>query len=206
MSNQEIAGYPTATDGVIVTPVGRVMFESAWEPRPKNPEDPTSALQYGVMLAFPAGADLSLLQQIVTAAAVGKWGADTSKWPANLRSPLRDQGEKADKYQGMVPGAKFINVTSKFPPGIVDQYNRKIIAHEQFYSGCYACVAINAWPYDKSGNRGVALSLQNIQKVRDGERLGGSVPADVQFKAAVAPAGATPPAGATAATAAALFS
>lgn len=40
------------------------------------------------------------------------------------------------------------------------------------YSGMYACVTVNFFPYDASGNRGVGCGLGNVCKSRDGEPLG----------------------------------
>ena len=41
------------------------------------------------------------------------------------------------------------------------------------YSGCYARVSLNFYAFNSNGNKGVACGLGNIQKVRDGEPLGG---------------------------------
>ena len=40
------------------------------------------------------------------------------------------------------------------------------------YSGMYARVTVNFFPYDASGNRGVGCGLGNVCKTRDGEPLG----------------------------------
>lgn len=40
------------------------------------------------------------------------------------------------------------------------------------YSGMYARVTVNFFPYDASGNRGVGFGLGNVCKTRDGEPLG----------------------------------
>jgi hypothetical protein len=42
-----------------------------------------------------------------------------------------------------------------------------------FYAGCFARAEIIAYAYDQAGNKGIGLSLQNVQKLRDGDRLGG---------------------------------
>ena len=39
------------------------------------------------------------------------------------------------------------------------------------YSGMYARVTVNFFPYDASGNRGVGFGLGNVCKTRDGEPL-----------------------------------
>ena len=39
------------------------------------------------------------------------------------------------------------------------------------------------WPYDTDGNKGVTLFLNNVQKVRDGDRLAGRPDAEDDFDA-----------------------
>ena len=48
------------------------------------------------------------------------------------------------------------------------------LLQDEVYSGCYAKVKVALFAYSASGNRGIGASLEVIQKVRDGERLGGS--------------------------------
>ena len=49
------------------------------------------------------------------------------------------------------------------------------------YSGAYAKVDINFYPFNTNGNRGVACGLNNILKVKDGPALGGKEAASVAF-------------------------
>lgn len=49
------------------------------------------------------------------------------------------------------------------------------------YSGMYARVTVNFFPYDASGNRGVGCGLGNVCKTRDGEQLGGRANAESDF-------------------------
>ena len=45
----------------------------------------------------------------------------------------------------------------------------------EVYSGCYARVSLNFYAFNTNtnGNRGIACGLGNVQKLRDGEPLGG---------------------------------
>ena len=46
---------------------------------------------------------------------------------------------------------------------------------EEIYGGCYGRVSINFFPFKHDlGNAGVAAGLNNVQKLEDGERLGGN--------------------------------
>ena len=100
-----------------------------------------------------------------------KWGA---KIPKPLKSPLRDGGEKED-LEGYGPGVIFVNASSKRRPGIVDGNLQRIIDPEDFYAGCYAVAKVNAFAWSKMGKSGVSYGLISLQKVADGEPLGGAV-------------------------------
>lgn len=168
-----------ATNQNVMTPKFRASFANVFRPG-KAMEDGQEP-KYGVMMLFDKDADLNALKLAATQAAVDKWGADKSKWPKNLRSPFRDQGEK--EGDAFVAGAFFITATSKRKPGLVDQRNQPIIDESEFFSGCYARATVRAFAYDKAGNRGVAFGLQNVQKLADGEPLGGSrIPAEKEFE------------------------
>ena len=52
-------------------------------------------------------------------------------------------------------------------------------------SGCYARVSLNFYAFNSNGNKGIACGLGNIQKIRDGESLGGKTTAADDFGAVV---------------------
>ena len=62
---------------------------------------------------------------------------------------------------------------STTPPQIVDKNVQPILDRSEVYSGCYARVSLNFYAFNSNGNKGVACGLGNIQKIRDGESLGG---------------------------------
>ncbi len=120
------------------------------------------------------------LQGAVKAAVKEKWG---DKVPTGLRNPFRKNEERsADGYKGFPDGGFFINVSSKQKPGVVDRNLNEVIDEKDVYSGCYIRASLNVFAYDKAGNRGVAFGLNNVQKIRDGESLGGRTRPDEDFK------------------------
>lgn len=134
--------------------------------------------EYSVVALFPKDADLSVMKAAAEAAVEEKWGKDKTKWPQKLKSPFRDQGERADEETGNLPngyekGAVFINLKSKQRPGVVDAQVNDIINEADFYAGCWARATVSCYAYDQAGNKGVAFGLTNLQKVKDGEPLGG---------------------------------
>jgi hypothetical protein len=101
--------------------------------------------------------------------ALGKWGG---KVPPSLKLPLRDGDIERDTEEYV--GKFFLNCSSKNAPGIVDANVEPIIDKAEVYSGCYARVSLNFYPFNEEGNRGIAVGLGNIQKLADGEPLAGS--------------------------------
>lgn len=98
-----------------------------------------------------------------------KWGG---KKPANLKLPLRD-GDVDREDDPAYAGCYFINANSTQKPGVVDKDLIEILDADELYSGCYGRASINFYPFAVSGNKGIGVSLNNLQKLADGERLGG---------------------------------
>lgn len=187
----------------VTTPHFRVSYPNVFRPKKNelNGKD-----EYSVVALFPKGADLSALKAAAQAAIEAKWGTDKAKWPANLRSPFRDQGEKAKVDEitgkktlpaGHEEGAIFMNLKSSQRPGVVDQNVQDIIEDSQFYAGCWARASINAYAYDNKGNRGVSFGLGNLQKVKDGDPIAGRTKPQDDFAPIEGLAGSSPAAGAT---------
>ena len=100
--------------------------------------------------------------------------------PAALHLPLRDGDTERDDDN--YAGCYFINANSKTAPQIVDKRVRPILDRSEVYSGVYAIVSLSFYAFNTNGNRGVACGLGNIQKVRDGEPLGGRTNAASEFE------------------------
>ena len=87
------------------------------------------------------------------------------------------------------PGSVYINVRSKQPPGIVSRFAGedgrplRITDPSEVYSGCQVRASLNVFAYDRAGNRGISLGLNNVQKLADGERLDGRLKAEDDFEA-----------------------
>lgn len=63
------------------------------------------------------------------------------------------------------------------PVEIVDRNMNRILDATQVYSGMYANINVNFFPYAAPGRKGIGCGLGPVQKVRDGEALDGSAPA-----------------------------
>lgn len=108
------------------------------------------------------------IDEAVKEGIASKWGG---KQPKNLHLPLRDgdeeRAEEAAEYEGMY----FMNANSNTKPGIVDKDLNEILDPDEVYSGCWGRASVNFFAYDSNGNRGIGCGLNNIQKLKDGERL-----------------------------------
>lgn len=111
------------------------------------------------------------------AAVVGKWGG---KEPKKIDLPLRD-GDTDKEDDEVYNGCYFINAKSVTRPGVCDRNKLPIMDEDEVYSGMWAIVSVTFFGYDVSGNRGVAVGLNNVLKYKDDERLGGRSSADSDF-------------------------
>lgn len=105
------------------------------------------------------------------------WGG---KKPAALKLPIRDgDTERADDeaYAGMW----FLNCSSKQAPGVIDANKQPVLDRTEVYAGCYGRVSINFFPYSQAGNKGIGVGLHNVQKLAEGEALGGRAKAEDDF-------------------------
>jgi len=99
--------------------------------------------------------------------------------PKGLKGGLRDGDEEKD--DPAYAGCYFINANSAQKPGVVDMDLNPIIDASEFYSGCYGRASITFYPYNAQGSKGIACGLNNVQKLEDGEPLGGATSASADF-------------------------
>ncbi len=172
----EKANTPTK----VITGKCRLSFEHIWKPNKMN-ED--SKAKFSASILVPK-TDKTTLQKVKAAQEAAIKEGITSKWrgkkPANLKLPLRD-GDEERPDDPNYAGCYFLNATSNNKPGIVDLSRQEITDEDLVYSSCYCRFSLNFYPFDVNGNRGVAAGLNNVQKVSDGERLGGGSRAEDDF-------------------------
>lgn len=163
------------------TPQFRVSFPHVFEKHGFKDQEP----KYSIVMLFPKNTDLKDIKRAVHNAATEKWGAK-EKWPKQMRMPFRDGNEKSDLmgYENTI----FITASSKQKPQVIGRlknadgdFPRLEKEDGEFYAGCYARATLIAFAYDTAGNRGVSFSLQNIQKLADGEQFSGRKNAEDEF-------------------------
>lgn len=164
----------------IVTGVVRLSYANVWEPQSINGSKP----KYSVSLIIPKSdtATIGAIEKAVDAAieaGIGKFGGKRPN-KAALKLPLRDGDIERDDEA--YADSMFVNANSLTAPQIVDENVAPILDRSEVYSGCYARVSISFYVFNTNGNKGIACGLGNIQKIRDGESLGGGrVSAETDF-------------------------
>ena len=163
----------------VVTGVVRLSYANVWQSKSIN----GGAEKYSCSIIIPKEdkATIDAINAAIDAAikeGAHKFGGKVPPRGA-LKLPLRDgDTEREDEaYRG----AFFVNANSTTQPEVVDKYVRPIIDHSEIYSGVYARVSLSFYAFNSNGNRGVACGLGNIQKVCDGEPLGGRTSASDEF-------------------------
>lgn len=125
--------------------------------------------EFGMAILIPKSDEKTVgkINKAIEQARKDKFG---NKTPANFRSPLRD-GDAERPEDEAYRGHYFMNIKSQNRPGIVDKDRQEVLDANEFISGDYCRVSMNAYAYDVSGNRGVSFGLGNIQVLEKGEPL-----------------------------------
>ena len=153
----------------------RWSYVNAWEPKSINGGAP----KYSVSLIIPKS-DTKTIEKIQAAIQAaydegqGKLKGNGKSVPALsvLKTPLRD-GDAERPDDEAYADSYFINANSGTAPGIVDADRQPILERSEVYSGVYGRASINFYAFNSNGNKGIACGLNNLQKIKDGEPLGG---------------------------------
>ena len=164
----------------VVTGVVRLSYANVWEPRSITGRNP----KYSVSIIIPKSDQetLARINQAVDAAiteGVGKFGGKIPP-KGSLKLPLRDGDVERDDEA--YKNSYYINANSITAPEVVDAHVQPILERSEIYSGVYARVSISFYAFNSNGNRGIAAGLGNIQKIKDGEHLGGHASATEDFE------------------------
>ena len=168
---------------VITGPDTRWSYANVWEPKSINGGTP----KYSVSLIIPKS-DKDTIEEIKEAIEVAyEEGESTLKGKARsvpllseIYNPLRD-GDVERPDDPVYADCYFINAKSINAPGIVDAECKPVTEHSEVYSGVYGRASISFYAFNSKGNKGIACSLNNLQKIRDGEPLGFKASAEEDF-------------------------
>ena len=167
----------------IITGVCRLSYANIWQAKSINGGVP----KYSTSVLIPKS-DMKTIANVKAAIEAAyyegesKLKGNSKTVPAltSLKIPLRD-GDMERPDDEAYAGHWFLNANSNTAPGVVDANREPIYDTSEIYSGVYARVSLTFYAFNSNGNRGIACGLQNIQKVRDGESLGGKPKAEEDF-------------------------
>ncbi len=169
----------------VVTGEVRLSYAHLFQPYAKNPNDEP---KYSTTILIPKN-DTATKQRIDAAIQAAIQEGVASKWngvkPPMVALPIHD-GDGVRPSDGMpfpeeCKGQWVMTASSKQQPQVVDLNVQPIINQTEVYSGIYARVSIRFFPYNANGKKGIGCGLGNVQKVRDGEPLGGRTTAADDF-------------------------
>ena len=161
----------------------RWSYCNVWEPKAINGGTP----KFSVSLLIPKKDTVTVNK--IKAAIEAAYREGEAKLKGNgktvppltaIKTPLRD-GDAERPDDPAYAGHYFVNANSATAPGIVDADCQPILTRSEVYSGVYGRASISFFVFNSSGNRGVACGLNNLQKIRDGEPLGGRASAESDF-------------------------
>ena len=161
----------------------RWSYANVWDSKSINGGTP----KYSVSLIIPKSDTITVNK--IKAAIEAAYEEGQSKLKGNgktvpalsvIKTPLRD-GDLERPDDEAYKDSYFINANSASAPGIVDCDRQPILERSEVYSGVYGRASISLYAFNSNGNKGIACGLNNLQKIRDGEPLGGKARAEDDF-------------------------
>lgn len=156
--------------GDIHSPRGRLAWVSLLKPR-ENKKIPGSTPKYQAVLMIPKTANIKLLSDAITEAAVAKHGKD---WKTKkLRLPLQKTADepKLAEYADDYPYLLKTAANADYPPYVVGPDTKPFKGTEQdIYPGRWAVVAGGAWGYS-TGSMGVGWNCNRVQLLQHDDAL-----------------------------------
>jgi hypothetical protein len=159
----------------------RLSYTSVLEPKAQDSEKP-DVLTYSTAILIPKSdtatvdAIRAAVKEALADGVAKKWNGKT---PPNLKNPLRD-GD-LPKANGDDPDEAYKDhwfLNAKGPRGGAEAPillgKNGLPTHEYavVYSGVYGRVSLQFYPFDKSGNKGVACSIMSFLSGEHGDALG----------------------------------
>lgn len=168
----------------VVTGKVRLSYVNLLQPRASEEGEKP---KYSVMLLIPKKDEKTVAKLRAAATAALKDGIAKGIFKSNAKldnvwKTLKDGDDHEDvDNRPEYAGNWLMNVSSATKPAIVDTDLDPIMEEGEVYSGMYARVSLGAFAYDSKKSKGVSFGLNNVQKLEDGERLGGGSTAEEDF-------------------------
>lgn len=168
-----------------LSPIGRLSFPSLFEPKKAMEGD---SYAYEATLIFPAGTDLSEIEQAIDEAAEAKWGAKKSVMLKKVKHyPIKRNEDCTDNEGNRRAGyedgeGRHVKFKNEKAPNVIgrtkDPETGKWLAltKDEIFAGCYVKASFTCFAGEhEKGGPYVRMSLQNVQLIKEGEPFGGVV-------------------------------
>jgi hypothetical protein len=162
----------------VVTGAARLGYAKLWDPELNDRGEE----KYSVCVMIPKK-DTATVNAVKAAIAAATEDGLASKFDgkkAGVKNPLRD-GDELDEDGERVKGEEFKGMyyfnasAAKRRPILLDKNKNEILDKTEIYSGCWANVAVNFYPYNVDKSKGIAAGLNAVRKLKDDENLGGGI-------------------------------
>lgn len=170
---------------------GEVRFSYVNVFTPRQPQNGQGEAKYQITILLPK-TDIATKQAIdVAIQQTLQEGIPTfgGQMPARPAIPIHDGDgvrPNGEPFGEECKGCWVFTASSKQKPEVVDANVQPIISQSEVYSGCYGRVSIRFFAYNRAGKKGIGCGLGNVQKLRDGDPLGGGTTAAQDFGGQVA--------------------
>ncbi|MCI9141862.1 MAG: DUF2815 family protein [Lachnospiraceae bacterium] len=162
----------------------RASYVHIFQPRvPDNGGEP----KYSVTLLIPK-TDTATINgiygEIERAKQEGAQKVFNGSIPPQCRIPLYDGDgyrPSGEAFGEECRGCMVITASAKQQPVVVGLDMQNILNPADVYSGCYIRANINFFAYNSNGNKGIGCGLNAVQKIDDGDPLGGRISAEEAF-------------------------
>lgn len=141
-----------------------------------------SFYQTSVLIPKSSKADIAAFNEHVKAVIDAEFKGKST----NLKLPLRDGDEEWEEKGAAYKDHYFFNCKSKHKPDVVgtkrDEFTGDLAAlgQDEIKSGDHGRIAVTFYAFEGK-QKGIAVGLGNVQKVRDGEPLGNQRAANDDF-------------------------
>ncbi len=177
----------------VTTGEARLSYVHLFKP---HAQQPGAEEKFSCTILVPKS-DTATKARIDAAIEAAKQKGISGKWngvcPPIVSHPVHD-GDGVRPSDGMPFGPECkghwvftASAKADYPPEVVDQNGNPMINQSEMYSGVYALVNVEFYPYVFGGKKGIGCGLGPVKKVRDGEALGGSAPTAAQAFGAAQP-------------------
>lgn len=161
----------------VITPEFRGSFVNVMEAKAYSADqDP----KYSMTIAIPKDDKFwKELNAEIKAVCIKKW----NEVPKKYKTFFKDGDEEEEKYG--FKGMTVFTASNKQKPGIVVKNDKGDLVepmnNDEIYSGAYYRASLRPYAYEYQNSKGVAISLDNVMKTKEGERFGSKTSAAEDF-------------------------